>query len=225
MKGKSYKAAMYGLWKSDNNIVPEKPANKKDKPFAEQVEGRALTEGNTLNTAAVRTQGRGAASISLQGVRRKAQQDKGARFNNLFHHITTELLTESFYGLKKNAAAGVDEMTWHLYKKGLAERIVDLELPVKIRQGSWEAYIPDAIFWVKTIAGIAETAYLAKAAQQMAENDFDNVAIKTVLAKSFEAIQWVIKIGEHLGTISIKKFEIVKFRNNNTEIGIEDCWL
>lgn len=79
MKGKSYKAAMYGLWKSDNNIVPEKPANKKAKTFAEQVEGRALTEGNTLNTAAVRTQGRGAASISLQGVRRKAQQDKGAR--------------------------------------------------------------------------------------------------------------------------------------------------
>ncbi|MEA2083893.1 MAG: hypothetical protein U9O82_06570 [Thermodesulfobacteriota bacterium] len=76
MKGKSYKAAMYGLWKSDNNIVPEKPANKKANTFAEQVEGRALTEGNILDTAAVRTQGRGAASISLQGVRRKAEQGK-----------------------------------------------------------------------------------------------------------------------------------------------------
>jgi hypothetical protein len=32
---------MSGSRKSDNNIVPEKPANKKVKIFAEQVEGRA----------------------------------------------------------------------------------------------------------------------------------------------------------------------------------------
>jgi len=70
VKGKSYKTAMYGLWKSDNNIVPEKPANKEVKAFAEQVEGRALTEGNTINTAAVRTQGRVAASTGLDGVRK-----------------------------------------------------------------------------------------------------------------------------------------------------------
>jgi hypothetical protein len=67
---------MYGLWKSDNNIVPEKPANKKGNILAEQVEGRALTEGNILNTAAVRTQWRGAASISLQGVREKLNFSK-----------------------------------------------------------------------------------------------------------------------------------------------------
>ena len=56
--------------KSDNNIVPEKPANKEVKTFAEQVEGRALTKGNTINTAAARTQGRVAASTSLDGVRK-----------------------------------------------------------------------------------------------------------------------------------------------------------
>jgi len=61
---------MSGSRKSDNNIVPEKPANNEVKTFAEQVEGRALTEGNTMNTAAVRTQGRGAASTGLDGVRK-----------------------------------------------------------------------------------------------------------------------------------------------------------
>ena len=96
MKEKFCTTGMSGSRKSDNNIVPEKPANNEVKTFAEQVEGRALTEGNTMNTAAVRTQGRGAASIGLDGVRKRAQQDKGARFNNLFHHITVELLTESF---------------------------------------------------------------------------------------------------------------------------------
>jgi hypothetical protein len=60
--------------KSDNNIVPEKPANKEGKISEEQVEGRALTEGNIVTSAAVRTQGRGAVSIGLQGVRRRFQR-------------------------------------------------------------------------------------------------------------------------------------------------------
>jgi len=47
--------------KSDNNIVPEKPANKEGKISAEQVEGRALAKGNILIIAAVRTQRRRAA--------------------------------------------------------------------------------------------------------------------------------------------------------------------
>ena len=54
----------------------------------------------------------------------------------------------------------------------------------------------------------------------MAENDFDNVGLKTLLKKSVEAIQWVIRIGKHIGTITVKNFESVKFRNDNTEIGI-----
>jgi len=96
-----------------------------------------LTEGNTMNAAAVRIQGRVAASTGLRGVRSKAQQDKSARFNNLFHHITIELLLQSFYNLKKKAAAGVDEMTWHMYKKGLDERMADLHERVHV--GSYRA--------------------------------------------------------------------------------------
>ena len=76
MKEKFRTAGRYDSRKSDNNIVPEKPANKESKNSAEQVEGRALTEGNTINTAAVRTQGRAAASNGLYGVRRKAQQTR-----------------------------------------------------------------------------------------------------------------------------------------------------
>ncbi len=126
MKEKFHTTDMNDSRKSDNNIVPEKHANKKVITFAEQVEGRALTKGNIIKTAAVRTQGRGAASSGLYGIRRKAQQDKGARFNNLFHHITTTLLTKSFYELKRDAAKGVDEVGWHKYKVDLAERITDL---------------------------------------------------------------------------------------------------
>jgi hypothetical protein len=137
VKEKFCNADMKGSRKSDNNIVPEKPANKEGKISAEQVEGRALTKGNTVVPAAVRTQGRGVASNGLQGVRRKAQQDKDARFNNLLHHITPELLTMSFYSLKKNAAAGVDKVSWYQYNDGLAERIEDLHN--RVHAGSYRA--------------------------------------------------------------------------------------
>ncbi len=83
MKEEFCTTGISGSRKSDNNIVPEKPANYEVKTFAEE-EGRALIEGNTMNTAAVRTQGRVAASIGLDGVRKRAQQDKGARFKELF---------------------------------------------------------------------------------------------------------------------------------------------
>ena len=137
MKEKFCNADTNGSRKSDNNIVPEKPANKEGKISAEQVEGRALTEGNIVMPAAVRTQGRGAVSIGLQGVRRKAQLDKDVRFNNLFHHITADLLIKSFYCLKKNAAAGVDKVSWRQYKEGLAERIEDLHN--RVHAGSYRA--------------------------------------------------------------------------------------
>jgi group II intron reverse transcriptase/maturase len=137
VKEKFCNADMNDSRKSDNNIVPEKPANKEGKISEEQVEGRALTKGNIVTSAAVRTQGRGAVSIGLQGVRRKAQQDKDVRFNNLLHHITPDLLIESYYGLKKNVAAGVDKVSWHQYKDGLAERIEDLHN--RVHAGSYRA--------------------------------------------------------------------------------------
>lgn len=99
---------------------------------------------------------------------------------------------------------------------------IDFELPVKIRQGSWEAFIPDAIMWIKATGAVAGSAYVVKAAQKMADNDFDKIGIKAIISKSVEAIKWVIRIGKHIETTALKRFENVKFRNKNSEIGIPD---
>jgi group II intron reverse transcriptase/maturase len=42
------------------------------------------------------------------------------------HHVTPELLTESFRQLKRSAAPGVDGVTWRDYEEGLDERIAAL---------------------------------------------------------------------------------------------------
>jgi len=58
--------------KSDGNIVPRKQANKEGISSAESVEGRMSTKRNTGQLPTVRTQGRGAVSSRLAGVRQAA---------------------------------------------------------------------------------------------------------------------------------------------------------
>jgi len=82
----------------------------------------------------------------LLGVRTAAQQDKKLRFTNLLHHLTPELLRASFFELKKQAAPGVDEQTWHDYAVDFERRIDDLY--TRIHRGAYRAkpskrtYIP-----------------------------------------------------------------------------------
>jgi group II intron reverse transcriptase/maturase len=62
------------------------------------------------------------------------------------HHITVDLLRDSFYALKRNAAPGVDDMTWRQYEIDLEERLPDLHQRVHTgayrAQPSRRTYIP-----------------------------------------------------------------------------------
>jgi RNA-directed DNA polymerase len=68
------------------------------------------------------------------------------RFTALLHHITVDRLRDSFDILRKQAAPGVDGVTWRDYKEGLEERLHALH--GKIHGGTYRAkpskrtYIP-----------------------------------------------------------------------------------
>ena len=79
-----------------------------------------------MQTAMSRTQSRSGVSIGLQRVREVARKDKHARFTALLHHVTIELLRESFYALKRRPPPGVDGLTWQQYEEGLEDRMADL---------------------------------------------------------------------------------------------------
>jgi group II intron reverse transcriptase/maturase len=70
------------------------------------------------------------------------------KFTALLHHLTVDLLRESFYALKRKAAPGVDGMTWQEYATGLEDRLVDLHS--RVHRGAYRAepsrrvYIPKA---------------------------------------------------------------------------------
>ncbi len=146
-KAQCHKSGMDASGKSDGCVVPEKPPNKGITP-AETVEGRRPTEGNTLQAATPRTQSRNSVSIGLQGVREAARREPHVQFTALMHHVTVDLLWESFHALKRQAAPGVDGVTWREYEDGLGERLLDLH--ERIHRGAYHAqpsrrtYIPKA---------------------------------------------------------------------------------
>ena len=100
--------SMYADEKSDEGIGPMKQPNKEGSPSAEAAEGRTSPEGNGGQTAAARTLRRDTASIGLAGVRRAARQSKSVRFTALLHHITVDLLEQSYCALERDSAPGID---------------------------------------------------------------------------------------------------------------------
>ena len=123
-----------------------KPLNK-GQP-AEAVEGRGVTEGNAGEPPAGRTQSRETGSKRLDGIRQAARRDGRMKFTALLHHVTPSLLVESFYDLKRKAAAGVDGVTWYEYEKILYTRVHDLHREIHTgayrAQASRRVYIPKA---------------------------------------------------------------------------------
>lgn len=128
---------MNGPEKSDSAIVAVKPANKVGLPAAERVEPRAGTKGNAEQPHTRRTQSRDSVSQGLDRVRNAARQRKKEKFTALLHHVTVDLLRESFLALKRRAAPGVDGVTWEDYAAGLEGNLLDLH--ARVHSGGYRA--------------------------------------------------------------------------------------
>ncbi|MBV8402034.1 MAG: group II intron reverse transcriptase/maturase [Acetobacteraceae bacterium] len=139
---------MHGREKSDLAIVAMKPANKTGLPAAEQVERRAGAEGNAEQPRMRRAQDRESVSQGLDRIRQAARRRKKERFTSLLHHISIAMLRTAFSALKRDAAPGVDGLTWAAYETDLDRRIEDLHS--QVQRGAYQAqpsrrrYIPKA---------------------------------------------------------------------------------
>jgi hypothetical protein len=64
-------------------------------------------------------------SPGLDRVRTAARLDRKERFTALPHHVDAGLLRRAYFGLKQDAAAGVDGITWQEYGQDLEPKLVD----------------------------------------------------------------------------------------------------
>jgi RNA-directed DNA polymerase len=81
----------------------------------------------------------------LERVRQTARKDGKLKFTALLHHVTRDLLRESYHSLKRQAAPGVDGVRWAEYGQGLEGRLADLE--GRIHRGAYRAQ-PSRRVWI-----------------------------------------------------------------------------
>ena len=122
---------------SHDGIVPMNHSNKDERSLAESEEGRPSIKENAGQPHTYPTQSGKGVSQGLAGVRQAARENKEMRFTALLHHLTVDLLRESFYSLKRKAAPGVDGVTWQEYETGVEDRLVDLH--GRVHRGAYRA--------------------------------------------------------------------------------------
>ena len=143
---------MHDREKSHSAIRAGKPTNKADATAdadaAESVEQRAGTKRNVEEQSTHRTQGGARVTQALDRVRQAARLRKEEKFTALFHHLSVDLFREAFFALKRDAAPGVDGLTWRTYESDLERNLTDLHS--RVQRGAYRAlpsrraYIPKA---------------------------------------------------------------------------------
>jgi len=117
--------------------------------------------------------------LGLLGVQEAARRNRRAKFTALLHHVTPELLQESFYALKRAAAAGVDGVTWKEYEVGLEARIQSLHRRVHV--GTYRAQ-PSRRTWIPKADGRPRPLGIAALEDKIVQQ-----AISQVLSAVYEA--------------------------------------
>jgi RNA-directed DNA polymerase len=127
---------VYVSGQSDQGIRPMKASNKAPKA-AEVLEERLRAKGNFVGSAPAVALYTGKGSIGLSEIRKAAERDREIRFTSLMHHITVDLLWDACKALKRNAAPGIDDMTWKEYEEVMEEKIPDLHR--RLHSGTYRA--------------------------------------------------------------------------------------
>ena len=130
--------------KSDDLVVPAKPANNAQGGAAESVEGRGSAKGNAASETRSGLRAGPSVSSDLDRVRRVAQKDKDAKFTALLHHVVVDRLRAAYLALKPKAAPGVDGVTWAEYGLDLEANLRDLH--ARVHRGSYRAMPSRRVF-------------------------------------------------------------------------------
>jgi len=129
--------AVVAVKRTNEAGAPPEAVAKEEPSGKESVEPRAGAEENAREAGALRTPSRDGASSGLSRVREAAGLKKEERLTALLHHVTTDLLRDAYLALKREAAPGVDGVTWVEYGEGLEARLEDLH--GRIHRGAYRA--------------------------------------------------------------------------------------
>lgn len=177
-EGDEPQAAFQIVEESDESIVPDKPAKARVTPV-ESVEGRPKAKGKSAARDALPAQDGNGALTFLQRIGQRAKEKPEEKWTTLLSHVKVPLLKEAYQRLRRNAATGVDGVTWEEYGERLDERLLDLQ--DRVHRGS---YHPQPVRRVHVPKGNGKTRPIGIPAL---EDKIVQQAVRMVLEPIYEA--------------------------------------
>jgi group II intron reverse transcriptase/maturase len=177
-EGEEPQAGGQAAEESDEGIVPKKSAKTWVTPV-ESMEERPEAKGNAAARNASPTQRGIDAPTSLQRIGQRAKEKPKEKWTTLLSHVTGAVLKKAYQRLRKDAAAGVDGVTWQEYGARLDERLAELE--DRVHRGS---YHPRPVRRVHIPKGDGKTRPLGIPAL---EDKIVQQAVRMVLEPIYEA--------------------------------------
>jgi RNA-directed DNA polymerase len=170
---------MSGSEKSDLLIVPVKPANKAARAVAESGEGSSGAGGNARLQSRVRTQSREALSQAQRRIREAVNRNKKEKLTALLHHISVDVLRAAFLALARDAAPGVDGVTWAAYGEDIDDKLADLHR--RVQSGAYRA-LPSRRRYIPKVDGKQRPLGIAAM-----EDKIVQAVVKAILTPIYEA--------------------------------------
>jgi group II intron reverse transcriptase/maturase len=177
-EGQTPQAAAKTNEESDEGVVPAKLAKTWVTPV-EPMEERPEAKGKSATRNASPTQRGNDALTFLQRIGQRAKEKPKDKWTTLLSHVTVAVLREAYRRLRKDAATGVDGVTWHDYGTRLDERLAELE--DRVHRGS---YHPQPVRRVHIPKGNGKTRPLGVPAL---EDKIVQQAVRMVLEPIYEA--------------------------------------
>jgi RNA-directed DNA polymerase len=177
-EGSMPQSATKAVEESDEGIVPRKSTKTRVTPV-ESTEGRPEAKGKSVARNASPTQRGSNALTCLQRIGQRAKEKPKEKWTTLLSHVTVALLKEAYLRLRKDAATGVDGVTWHDYGARLDERLAELE--DRVHRGN---YHPQPVRRVRILKADGKTRPLGVPAL---EDKIVQQAVRMVLEPIYEA--------------------------------------
>ena len=149
--------------------------------------------------------------------------------SSVFAQIKYEgkLVEDGYLDARKSGEVliGIDEvLRYFLYQENIDFQKIEFEIPIKVNKGSWVAdFLANYDeYLLKSAITFAGTKYVGSALSEMAKNDFKSFGFNNMFKTAFKGMTWVLKIAKHLGTLSKKKLNNLKFIKENKFVIIEN---
>ena len=131
-------------------------------------------------------------SQALDRIRQVSRRRRKERFTALFHHFSPEMLRTAFFALRREAAPGVDGLTWRAYAADLDHRVEDLR--ARVQRGAYRAlpsrrrYIPKADGNQRALAVAALEDKIVQRAPRRSQHDALNALVVGISSRKVNYI-------------------------------------